>query len=128
MEDTKDLKKQIKELEAENEYLKKKTAPYRAILEFDMNDFESKAELQRALNAWKYQSVIHEFDQYLRAHTKHGGYTEEEHWPKPAKAGDLYVLDDYMPPPFDANVVDHIYSLIRSKLWNFVNEEGVDLD
>jgi hypothetical protein len=73
----------------------------KAILEFNLP--EERDEFEQASNAWKYHSVLWDFDQFLRNKIK---YT-----------GDEVTQDVY-----------ETLKMIRDNLWIFIEEHNLDLD
>lgn len=78
----------------------------KAILEFDLNDFDNddRGSFEDAVNAQKWKHIIWEMDQWLRAEYKYMSDTE-------------YSEDKY-----------NAYVEAREKLSNLITEEGLKLD
>ena len=70
----------------------------KAVLEFDLP--EEQDDFYTASNGWKYRSVIHDIDDFLRSKIKYEELSEEQY---------------------------NAYNEVRTELWNLINEHPLDI-
>jgi hypothetical protein len=96
----------------------------KALVEFNLDDYQEGVELREMLNVQRYIDVIREMNQWLRAKMKYGLNAKDD-WPDKIETwGDEVIT----PPVFDEHVAYWFYDKVRDKLWEFIKEEDVTLD